>query len=130
MKRHEEDQLLKELLAGEEMSEFRHRSFDRGLEALRRTRRRRQVVRGVALAVCPLILALAFWILRPAPAPEVRVIAPPKPPAPTRAVAATRPAATIKRISDEELLGLFPGRSMALIGPPGHQELVFLDTPT
>src|SRR5262245_56681510 len=130
MKRHEEDQLLKELLAGEELSEFRRRSFDSGLEALRRTRRRRRVVRGVALAVCPLILALAFWLSRTPPSPEVRVIAPPKPPEPNRALAASRPAATIKRISDEELLALFPGRSMALIGPPGHQELVFLDTPT
>jgi hypothetical protein len=88
------------------------------------------MVRGVALALCPLILALAFWLSRTPPLQEVRVIAPPKGPEPKRAVTENRPAATVKRISDEELLALFPGRSLALIGPPGHQELVFLDAPT
>ena len=35
----------------------------------------------------------------------------------------------VKTITDDELFALFPGRSMALIGKPGHQELVFLDSP-
>jgi len=35
----------------------------------------------------------------------------------------------VKRISDEDLFSLFPDRSMALIGQPGHQQLVFLDLP-
>jgi len=33
----------------------------------------------------------------------------------------------MKYISDEELFKLFPGRSIALIGKPGEQELIFLD---
>ena len=36
----------------------------------------------------------------------------------------------IKLITDEELFALFPGRSVALIGKPGHQQLVFLNTQT
>jgi hypothetical protein len=36
-------------------------------------------------------------------------------------------AQPIKVISDEELFALFPRRSLALIGSPGHQKLVFLD---
>ena len=30
-------------------------------------------------------------------------------------------------INDDELFALFAGRSMALIGKPGEQQLVFLD---
>jgi DNA-binding XRE family transcriptional regulator len=33
-----------------------------------------------------------------------------------------------KMLSDEELFALFPGRSLALVGKPGYQQLVFLDT--
>jgi hypothetical protein len=43
------------------------------------------------------------------------------------AVPAAEAAAPIKVISDEDLLALFPDRSMALLGPPGQQQLVFLD---
>jgi len=33
-----------------------------------------------------------------------------------------------KFISDEELFSLFPGKSIALIGKPGEQQLVFLQS--
>jgi hypothetical protein len=33
----------------------------------------------------------------------------------------------VEFISDAELLALFPGRPLALIGPAGRQELVFPD---
>jgi hypothetical protein len=33
----------------------------------------------------------------------------------------------VKIINDEELFALFPNRAMALIGSPGHQQLIFLD---
>jgi hypothetical protein len=36
-------------------------------------------------------------------------------------------AAKVKIITDEELFALFPNRALALIGSPGHQQLVFLD---
>jgi len=48
---------------------------------------------------------------------------------PALRVAAAPPADTskVKIITDEELFALFPNRAMALIGSPGHQQLVFLD---
>jgi hypothetical protein len=33
----------------------------------------------------------------------------------------------VRFISDDELLSLFPGRPVALIGAPGQQQFVFLD---
>jgi hypothetical protein len=54
----------------------------------------------------------------------------PKPPNPAEILVA-HPAADIgsevKLINDEELFRLFPGRSLALIGKPGEQKLIFLD---
>ena len=52
-------------------------------------------------------------------------------PGPQQSIVATAPPeeSGVKMISDEELFALFPGRSLALIGKPGHQQLVFLDTP-
>jgi hypothetical protein len=35
----------------------------------------------------------------------------------------------IRVIGDEELLGLFQGRPVALLGEAGHQRLVLLDEP-
>ncbi len=32
-------------------------------------------------------------------------------------------------ITDEELFSLFPNRPLALVGKPGHQQLIFLDQP-
>jgi hypothetical protein len=43
------------------------------------------------------------------------------------APAAPSETSDVKIISDDELFALFPGRSMALIGTPGQQQLVFLD---
>jgi hypothetical protein len=34
---------------------------------------------------------------------------------------------TVEFISDEELLSLFPNQPLALVGPEGRQQLVFLD---
>jgi hypothetical protein len=35
----------------------------------------------------------------------------------------------LKFITDEQLLALFPGRPLALIGKPGQQQLLFLGQP-
>ena len=43
------------------------------------------------------------------------------------ASAAQTETAKVKIITDEELFALFPNRAMALIGPPGRQQLIFLD---
>ena len=124
MKRTEKDDLLKDLLSGDELAEFRQASLERGLKALAARRTRRQILR--ACAGCSLLLALVAvlspWL--PGHSRRNSVAS-----APSDA-AAPAPSHTceIKFISDDELMALFPNRPIALIGKPGHQQFVFLDT--
>ena len=129
MKRREQEQLLKEILGGEETSEFRRASLDYGVNAMRSIRRRRQFVRVGGLAAALVVLIVSAVILGRSPH---AVVAPPDlaRTEPAKAQPTAPPAASVKRITDEELLALFPGRSLALIGAPGHQQLVFLDQPS
>jgi hypothetical protein len=39
----------------------------------------------------------------------------------------TVPGTNIRLVSDEELLAMFPGRPVALVGPPEDRKFVFLD---
>jgi len=125
MNRHEQDQLLKELLTGEEMSTFRLSSLEGGLTFVRRKRRRQRAVRLCALAGAALLCASGILLNRVVDHADQQIAgsgspdiqSPPLPPE----------AATVKFISDEELFALFPDRAMALIGKPGQQQIVFLD---
>ena len=119
------ENLLNDILTGDDHAEFRRRSLEHGIAALRQRMRRRRILQAGALAALPCLLALAVLpgILRHRPAPQT-VIA--------THTAPTRPAAElppVKTINDEQLFALFPGRAMALIGTPGNQQLVFLDHP-
>ena len=127
MRRTEQDDLLNDLLPGEELAEFRQASLDLALKTMAARRTRRQVLR--ACAGCSLLLALAGIVLRPwlpahwtgrksvAPSAEVTGVA----------GSAHAASGSIKFISDDELMALFPDRAVALIGKPGHQQFVFLD---
>ena len=120
MNRREQDQLLNELLTGAEAADFRQASLDRSLAALRRRRQiweRSQL--GALLLALGLLAATAF-------APWGRASAPRRParrPVTEQLASISGPT----RITDDQLLALFPNRPVALIGRPGHQELVFLD---
>ncbi len=37
------------------------------------------------------------------------------------------PGTSIRLVSDEELLAMFPDRPVALVGPPENRQFVFLD---
>ena len=115
MKRSEQDRLLREILEDESLAQLRGDSLARGLDVLRRRRQRRGAVMSSMVAAAMLI-AIALVIRRPA-----------------KIISATPPAAPrtagVKFIDDQQLLALFPDRSVALFGPPGHQQLVFLDAP-
>jgi hypothetical protein len=120
----EKDQLLKEFLTGEEITDFRRASHEQGIALVRLQRKRRQIAQRAAL-VCVGLLLLALFTS------EFQKSSLPRPATP-RAQQAVPPAPLaadleIKWISDEELFALFAGRSMALIGKPGEQQLVFLD---
>lgn len=127
MKHSERDRLLTEILAGEEVSGFRQTSLELGLRALKTRQRRRQIAR--ICMVCSFALLAGGAVIwgswqtlstgrdSAATAPRVATTTAPAPTV----------AGDVKFISDDELLALFPDRSVALIGKPGHQQLVFLD---
>ena len=122
---HEKDQLLKELLTGEEISDFRRASLEQGIALIRLQRKRRQIAQRAAMVCVGLVLSSLFINQiakssrsRPATS-QARQSAPPVP------LAADL---EIKWINDDELFALFADRPMALIGKPGEQQLVFLDS--
>jgi hypothetical protein len=120
MKRSDQDRLLSEILKDGDAGNLRAASLARGLDFLRRRRRRARLAQGGGAALLAGLVILGLVAHRgvaPQPAPPV-------------VGAATPPAAEtgkVKIITDEELFALFPNRAVALIGAPGHQQLVFLN---
>jgi hypothetical protein len=149
MKSPDENPLLQEVLVDEKLSEFRRASLNHALAEMRRARQRRRIARIAALAILPLTMLALVWFKSSSTSVE------PRPTSPELGVYAASPSAlknssepvpdlasevTVKRaeartppavetITDEELFALFPNRALALIGPPGQQQLVFLDVP-
>lgn len=117
--------LLKEILADEQLSALRHASLTQGLDTMRRARRRRRALRVGTLALLPVLLIMALTQHKP----MQEITSQPSTSGTQRANVAPAQSneSDVKIISDEELFALFPGRSLALIGKPGHQQLVFLD---
>ena len=127
MKHPDESPLLKEILADEKLSALRRGSLSLGLDAVRRARRLRRAMHAGTLALMPVLLILALMLHKPTQEPASQ----PSTPGTQQVSVATAPPneSGVKIISDEELFALFPGRSLALVGKPGHQQLVFLDAP-
>jgi hypothetical protein len=127
MKRSEQDRLLREILEDGEAANLRASSLARGVAFLQRRRRRHRLAQACAMTVLPglLILGLVLHLASgpSAAPPAVRADLPP----PAASSAPPADTAKVKIITDEELFALFPNRAMALIGSPGHQQLVFLD---
>jgi hypothetical protein len=125
MKSDKPNDLLKEILAGDELADFRHASLEQGLSVIRRQQRQRRGLRFSVLLMLPLLLTFAILSRR---SPEVsnRQIAST---IPTTAANPAQPTdgRDVKFITDEELFALFPNRPLALVGKPGQQQLVFLD---
>lgn len=126
------DPLLKELLSGEDAAQCRAASLEQMLGSVRQRQRQRQARRVAAMAAVPVLIVLALVITRP-PTPVSqqagRTSLPPSGATASlaHADAAAATEASVRFISDDELLSLFPGRPVALIGPPGRQQFVFLD---
>lgn len=125
MKPENQDRLLTDIFVTGEPEGFRQESLKCGLSVLRRKRRIR---RGLTLVAVATLLCQAFRFIN---LPDYSHSWSSKsqrlnPPSPTTPKAER---SEIKFIDDEQLLALFPDRSVALIGKPGHQELLFLNEP-
>jgi len=121
-----ENPLLREILTDEKFAEVRRASLDGSLALIRR---RRRVAQALQLSVLVLVSALAITtvLLRQ---PKQSIVASNQTNpivAPSKDQPESEPS--VKTISDEELFALFPGRAVALIGTPGHQEFVVLNAP-
>jgi predicted TIM-barrel fold metal-dependent hydrolase len=117
----EKEELLADVMGSDE--ELRAATLQKGLMALRRRRRLRKV-RTLVLALAPLAGAAALIFARQWPHREIAQ-GPVRTAQTNRVIAGT----AIGVLTDEELLALFKGRPVALIGSPGRQRLVLFDEP-
>jgi hypothetical protein len=119
--------LLRDLLETDDLVQVRNRSLKRMLVSARTRRRRRQLTWTCLGLLIPVIWGAIHLLTRSPLAPVS--IAGSVPPAPHAVISRDKAPAKVNFISTEELLALFPGRPLALVGPAGRQELVFLDEP-
>jgi hypothetical protein len=120
MTNQDKNQLLTDILGDEELNQVRQASLLRGLKAMRR-RRQVALAARVSMMVLPVLLLVAVVFY-----PRVQPLVPaPSPPAPSLG---TELAGKVEYINTEQFLALFPDRPLALVGKPGHQQVVFLDS--
>ena len=125
MKPHKPNHLLKEVLGGDELTDFRQVSLELGLSAIRRQRRQRQGTRAGALMLLSLLVTFAV-LSRRTPLDSSPQLASTNPTT-SAAIAMMTDSREARAITDEELFALFPNRPRALVGEPGKQQLVFLN---
>ena len=118
----DKNQLLAHILGDDELHQLRQASLWRGLKEMRRRRQRAAAARASWVVLPALWLALlAFhpWLRARLKEPEPRAMS-----------LASKAPSKVEYITAEQLFALFPNRSMALVGKPGHQQLIFLDDPS
>ena len=122
MNSRETDRILREILATDRTDRLRSASLAQGLTLVRRRRQVQTIVRACAV-VCLLLAPIAILMTSKFPktgAPAVASRSPAQPGSPSQ----------LERITDEELLALFPGQTIALVGAPGDQRLMVADPGT
>jgi hypothetical protein len=117
----DQNQLLGDILGDDELNELRHEILLRGLKEMRRRRQCAMMGRVSMMALPALLLAVAAFYPRVQPALPT--------PAPPVMTLASTAASKVEYINKEQLFALFPNRPMALVGKPGHQQVIFLDGP-
>lgn len=125
MKRADSDQLLNELFPGDDLATLRRTTLERWLAGARLRRRRRRMRQACALTglVLAAILGLIFTANLSDRKPRTLAGLPPAAKSPV-----SEGNESVKMLTDEELFALFPNRPLALIGKPGQQQLVLLDS--
>jgi hypothetical protein len=115
----DKNQLLEDILGDDELNQVRQASLLRGLKEMRRRRQRALAARVSMMTLLALVLAVGAFYSRFQP--------PTQAPAPTAMPLASEAASKVEYINAEQLFALFPNRPMALVGKPGHQQVLFLD---
>lgn len=119
MNRHGFEDLLQEVLDAPARTQCRRDSLAVGIATLRRRKRWRWIGRATSSLA---VFTVLVWLF-PRPTTPVK-LAIPATPAPSAPTANVRPP--IEEIDDAQLLALFPGQTVALVGPPGEQRLILL----
>ena len=122
MNSRETNRILKEVLATDSTDRLRSASLEQGLTLIRRRRQVQTIVRACAV-VCLLLVPIAISMTRHSSKTVAPVLV---------GGSQDQPGGSprIERISDAELLALFPGQTIALIGAPGEQRLMVADPGT
>ena len=122
MKLHEQREFLQDVLGDDAIQALRQDSLQQGLAALRRKRRQQLLTRSAVFATIPLLVCVLLLTSRLHPHHPITSLE--SAPDLSSAPATVR---GVKVINDQQLFSLFPNRSLALVGKPGHQQLIFLD---
>jgi len=149
----EQDQFLQEILGNDEVERLREASLANGLRCLRRQRLRRKVERIAVAVAIPALFVVAILSQRevsrgmristavakdphPNPLPSdgrgdqrLAVVARASDANTIPAGEGSKGTEPVKTITAEELFALLPHHTLALIGKPGHQQLICLDQP-
>jgi hypothetical protein len=120
--------LLRQVLTDDKLEAVRQQSLQAMLVSGGCRRRRRSLRRASMIGLLSLMLLSLILTHRPPPRSATARHSSPAPPSLTSKN--TNRSHRIEIITDAELFALFPGRSLALVGPPGRQQLVFFDQPT
>jgi hypothetical protein len=115
----EHNELLHDLLDGNDAAGQRSAILHAGGRVLRRRRQLRYLTRAVAGAA---LVALVLLAIRPITTPRAPALAAKPQPATQQSVRAT---ARLQEITDDELLALFPGTPVGLAKVNGKQRLIF-----
>jgi hypothetical protein len=110
----EQENILEDVLGGDDSAPLREATLSAGLNALHWKRRKRIAARA-SLLILPLAILLFPTHHQKKLLSQIQ---------PAAAV-----APKVEQITTEELFALFPNRPLALVGKPGAQQLVFLDQP-
>lgn len=123
MKRQTEDEeLLADVLAENEPD--RTTTLDNGIATLRRVRSRRRTARLMLGVTAPLAMMALILMIQ---SRQSKTGLTSKPIVPPAQMVKTIEGTSIGILSDDELLELFKGRPVALVGRPGDQQLLLLD---
>ena len=123
MKRNDErEELLADVLANE--AELRNATLEAGLQEVGRVCRRRRAMRAVTIGAMPVVISAAIICVR-------EMLSNGEKPGDLSLHIARAdeliPGTPIRVVNDEQLLELFQGQAVALVGQPGHQQLLLFD---